>query len=74
MKPKLGATGHFPQGALGPDDEGALQIGIAHDSKGNVVLNFGEQVSWVAMPPAAAINFAKVILRHAGVKKIEITV
>jgi len=70
---KLGATGQFPRGMLGPSDEGALQMGVAHDSKGNVILNFGKEVSWIGMPAEQAIEFAKLIMRHAGAKKIEIT-
>jgi hypothetical protein len=70
---KFGATGKFPDGMLGPDDEGALQVGVAHDSNGTVILNFGKEVSWIGMPAEQAINFAKLILRHAGAKKVEIT-
>ena len=69
---KFGATGKYPLGMLGPDDEGALQMGITHDNKGTVILNFGKEVSWIGMPPEQAINFAKLILRHAGIKKVEI--
>lgn len=69
---KFGATGQYPDGSLGPHDEGALQMGVAHDSKGTVILNFGKEVSWIGMPPEQAINFARLILRHAGVKKVEI--
>jgi hypothetical protein len=70
---KFGATGNYPDGSLGPDDEGELQIGVARDSQGNVIVNFGNKgVSWLAMPPDRAIGFARLILRHAGVKKVEI--
>lgn len=69
----LGPTGKFPRGMLGPSDEGALNIGVAKDSKGNVVLNFGKEVSWIAFPAADAVKFAQLILRHAGAKKVEIT-
>lgn len=69
----LGATGKFPQGMLGPSDEGALNIGIAVDSKGTVILNFGKECSWIGMPKAQAVEFAKLILRKAGAKKIEVT-
>jgi hypothetical protein len=71
---KLGATGKFTHGSLGPHDEGDIQVGIARDSKGNVHVNFGKEVSWFAMPPENAVEFAKLILRHAGAKKVEITV
>jgi hypothetical protein len=69
---KLGATGKYPHGSLGPHDEGAVQMAVAHDSKGNVHIDFGKDLSWFAMPPEQAINFAKLILRHAGAKKVEI--
>lgn len=69
---KLGPTGKFPHGMLGPSDEGALSIGIATDSKGTVIINFGKEVSWVGMPPEQAIQFATMILKRAGAKKIEV--
>lgn len=69
---KFGATGEYPEGSLGPHDEGALRMGVAHDSKGTVILNFGKEVSWVGFPPEQAINLARMILKHAGAKKVEI--
>ena len=69
---KIGATGKYPHGSLGPHDEGALNMAVAHDSKGNVHVNFGKDVSWFALPQPQAIQFAKLILRHCGVKKVEI--
>jgi hypothetical protein len=69
---KIGPTGEFPDGMLSPDDGGALNVGVAVDSNHNVVINFGSPVSWVAMPPENAIQFAKLLLRRAGAKKIEI--
>lgn len=69
---KLGPTGKFPRGSLGPHDEGALNMGVAKDSHGNVHVNFGKPIEWLALPPADAINFARLILRHAGAKKVEI--
>ena len=70
---KLGATGKFPLGSLGPDDEGELKMGVAHDSDGNVHVNFGKEIRWFALPQDQAIKLAKLILRHAGAKKVEIT-
>lgn len=72
MEQKFGPTGKFPDGSMGPHDEGELQIGVAHDLKGNVLINFGKPVSGIGMLPEQAINFAKLILRHAGIKKIEL--
>lgn len=72
-RPKLGATGTFPEGSLGPHDEGAIQMAVAHDSKGLVHVNFGKDVSWFAVPPEQAINLGKLLMSHAGAKKIEVT-
>jgi hypothetical protein len=69
---KFGPTGEYPRGSLGPGDHGALKIGVAHDSKGNVIINFGTDVSWLGFPPEQAIQLAKLIMRHAGVGKITI--
>jgi hypothetical protein len=49
-EPKFGPTGKYPHGALGPHDDGELRMGVTHDSKGNVILNFGIEVSWIAFP------------------------
>lgn len=67
---KFGATGEYPDGSLGPDDAGALKLGVSHDSRSNVIINFGTQVSWLAMPQPQAIEFAKSILHHAGVELV----
>lgn len=69
----IGPTGKYPRGSLGPTDQGALSVGVASDTKGNVILNFGTEVSWIGMPPEQAVEFAKLILRHAGAKKVEVT-
>jgi hypothetical protein len=72
MSEKFGPTGTYPRGSLGPHDEGGLRIGVAHDSKGNIIINFGVEVSWIGMPPENAIDFARSILKHAGVSKVTI--
>ena len=64
--PKLGPTGDYPEGKLNGDDEGGIAIGVAYDpEKDVVVVNFGKLVKWVAMPPANAIAFARMILSSA---------
>lgn len=73
-KRPLGATGAFPQGVLNDDDEGALKIGVAFDkADGLVHLNFGKPIAWTAFPPEMAIQLARTLLKHAGAKKIEIS-
>jgi hypothetical protein len=72
-KRDFGATGTFPQGVLNDDDQGALKIGIAYDkSDGLVHLNFGKPVAWTAFPPEMAVNLARMLLKHAGAKTVEI--
>jgi hypothetical protein len=70
---KLGATGKFPHGSFGPHDEGELRIGVTHDNRGNVHVNFGKDVSWFALPDHQAIELARLILRHAGAKQVDVT-
>jgi len=61
---KLGATGKHPQGKLNKDDEGELTFAVAHDD-GNVIINFGTPVAWLAMDPQLTADFAATLLRHA---------
>ena len=69
---KPGPTGKFPDGKLHPGDQGQLAMGIAHDSQRRVHFNFGAEVSWFCLTQPEAINFARMILREAGAKKVEI--
>jgi hypothetical protein len=73
-KRDLGATGTFPQGVLNDDDQGALKIGVARDKKtGLVHLEFGKPIAWTAFPPEMAVHLARMLLKHAGAKKVEIS-
>ena len=66
---KLGQTGKYPDGSLGRTDEGELTMAVSVDTYGNVRLDFGKPVAWMAMPPALAISLAQLLLKHAGVKE-----
>jgi hypothetical protein len=62
----LGATGAYPAGSLGPDDEGELTVAMAADrANGLVVVAFGKPVAWVAMTGPEARAFARVLLMKA---------
>jgi hypothetical protein len=61
----LGATGRFPEGKLSDDDEGEIHFGIAHDKEGNVHMDFGKPVRWVACTPDQAQDIADSLLKHA---------
>ena len=64
-KPKPGPTGEFPRGKRSPDDEGAINIGISRAPDGNVVIDFGAPLKWIAFPPAQAVALAHLILEKA---------
>jgi hypothetical protein len=68
----FGPTGGFPRGKMNEDDEGGLQIGVAVDSAGRVVINFGTEVKWIALEREYVVHFATILLRRAGAKKIEL--
>lgn len=69
-RPKFGATGEHPQGKLNKSDEGAIQLGIAHE-KGKVIIQFGTPVAWLGMPPREALEFANLIVEHAHKATLE---
>lgn len=54
----------YPDGQLGPSDEGALQIAIG-TKDGNVMIDFGKQIEWLAFGREHAIALAKMIVKHA---------
>lgn len=61
---KLGATGRYPYGQLGPDDEGELKAAMAIvDDK--IVIQFGKPVAWTAMTAEQALQFADLIREKA---------
>jgi len=72
-KHDIGPTGEFPHGKMGPHDKGAINVAVAIDEYGMIRLVFGTPVTWLSLPKAEAIEFAKLILRKAGARKIEIT-
>jgi len=63
-KPKLGATGRYPQGKLSPDDEGELAIAVAWDPYANMLrVEFGKPVAWLALSAERAAVLASMILK-----------
>lgn len=58
------AKNKYPQGKLCDEDEGELEIRIAHE-KGQVRIEFGAPTAWFAMPPNMAREFAHAILIYA---------
>lgn len=72
-KRPIGATGKFPDGQLGHDDQGELRLGVAWDERAKLVrLAFGKPVAWLAFPREDAIELAKTLLKHAGATSVEV--
>jgi len=68
----FGPTGDFPQGKMSNDDEGGLQIGITSDEHGRVIINFGTQLSWIGLEREYVVQFAQLLLKRAGAKKVTV--
>lgn len=64
-KVELGPTGKHPDGKLSEADEGELQFAVGVTKAGDVFLDFGTQVKWVAFEPGQAIEIAKMIAANA---------
>lgn len=63
----LGGQGTYSDGKAGDDDEGDLRLQVAH-SGDDVRIDFGKPVAWLGFPKDQAIQFAILILKHAGVQ------
>jgi hypothetical protein len=60
----LGPTNEYPQGQIGPDDDGDLTLAIG-TSEGLVRIELGTSVAWLAMPPDDARAMAASLLHMA---------
>lgn len=67
---KLGATGTHPLGKLNEDDQGGLRFAIAA-TDGLVRVEFGKELSWLAIPPDVAVKFAQALLEKANEAKLQ---
>lgn len=63
-RPRLGATGRFPEGKLTQNDEGEIAIAIAHTDK-KVVIDFGKPIAWIGFSPQQARDIAAALTKHA---------
>ena len=59
-----GATMHFPDGKLTPQDEGGIQFAIGSEGD-KVILDFGTSVHWVGMTAQQAAELASSLLSKA---------
>lgn len=63
----LGGQGTYSDGKGSDDDEGDLRLQVAH-SGDDVRIDFGKPVAWLGFPKNQAVQFAMLILKHAGVQ------
>ncbi|PWT75882.1 MAG: hypothetical protein C5B60_04740 [Chloroflexi bacterium] len=60
---KFGATGKFPAGKLNETDKGEIVCGISYDMENDLIrIEFGTPLTWMAMEPEHAADFANTIL------------
>jgi hypothetical protein len=56
----------YPEGRIGPHDEGELAFTVSTDTAhGTVVVGFNKPVSWLGMGPADAVRLAEMLISHA---------
>jgi len=63
LNEKLGATGNFPHGKLTEKDEGEIRFAIT-SKDGRVVIDFGQDITWLGMLPEQAINLGELLIKH----------
>lgn len=63
-KMDLGATGEYPHGTTGPHDQGELKCAV-YIQKNRLMVNFGKQLSWLAMTKQEAIAFGSGLVKKA---------
>lgn len=62
---KPGATGQFPEGKIGEDDEGELLVQIAYDAEhGLIRVEFGKPVAWLMLKPQDSVDLGKMLVEH----------
>lgn len=63
----IGATGKFPDGMARQDDEGELSFAVSDaDSHGNIHIDFGKPVAWLALPREIARRFGRTLLEKSA--------
>jgi hypothetical protein len=63
---QLGATGKFPEGVYGKNDEGEIKFAVAADpAKGKVLVDFGKPVRLFGMTTDQAVELAELLQKNA---------
>jgi hypothetical protein len=62
----LGATGRYPHGRLGAQDQGEIKCAIAADLEaGRVRIEFGKPVAWLSLTAVDALALAERLTEKA---------
>lgn len=56
--------GEYPNGKLGPDDQGAVAVGFSSEP-GIVKMHFPKPCLWIGFTPDEAIAMAESLIQHA---------
>lgn len=59
---KAGATGKYPDGKLGQNDEGELVIAISLLDGNHIRIEFGKSITWMAMNRNEAVGFTQALM------------
>jgi hypothetical protein len=56
----------YPEGKLGPDDDGRLEMAITHtENPPRILVRFGEPTDWIGLTAKDAVALAQLLIRHA---------
>jgi hypothetical protein len=60
----LGATGEYPHGTTGPEDQGELKAAV-YIKNNRLFINFGKQLSWLALTKQESLAFGNGLVKKA---------
>lgn len=55
----------YPNGKINDTDQGELRIAI-YKEKGEIILNFGKDLSWIGFGKVEALALAKLLIQKAN--------
>jgi hypothetical protein len=68
---QIGIPAKNESGELPAVEQGMLRVSVTHDDTNIVRVHFGSRpIAWLGLKPDEAILMAKLLLQHAGAKKV----
>jgi hypothetical protein len=69
---QIGIPANSGSGGLEEVDQGGLRVSVTHDEQG-IRVHFGSRpIAWLGLLPDQAILMAKLLLQHAGAKRVRV--